>query len=442
MNSTSRQLFRNNDNLRQNYNGKPHYSANNGANNGTNNSYVARNNFKNDLAQASHNQQYANFYNDEYKQQLIDYIYSTIDISRFKYKILVQNEDLQQLDVQKYKVSANFTGPNCLLIFIKIKDKYFSCLLNRKTLSYNPSQINMSTLSITKIRVALDESIYSGSIFDGIYTPQKTFIITDCYYFRGKDLTSEQLMYKLINVRSYLDATYKQDNTMNTIKLNVNKLYDLSEIDKLLNDDIPKTKNMEIRGLTFHPDLSGTKLIFIFSEFDKDGKSHMQSHVQSHMQSQNQPSIQRRQFMQNSNLKQNNNEDKNNEQNEKKKKVTINYICKTNEPVFAVLEMRKTNIPDVYKLYAVEKTQKDGRPIYKSKKLGMADIATTKCSHMCRNIMGSAKPSSRIYFNCKFIQDKNKWAPIDQNITSKMPTSIHEIETYMDLVENECSDSD
>ncbi len=377
---------------------------------------------------------------NEQKGQLIEYIYSSTELSRFKYKILEVEDDLQQLDVNKYIVSANFTGPNCLLVFIKIKDKFYSHLIDRKTLSYNPSQINLNNLKTIRVRVALEQKIYDGTIFDGILIQNngnKTFIITDCYYLRGKNLCNDQLTYKLINIKSYLDANYDSESKLNTINLNVNKTYDLSNISTLINIDIPKTKttskNFQIRGITFHPLVSGTKLIYLFGN---ETKSNNQPINQSNNQSNNQPNNQSINQSNNQSINQSNNQSIN----QIKKKVNISYICKTNEPIYAILEIKKTETIDVYKLFAVEKCIRDNKTVLKSKKMGIAYIPTDKCSNMCKILINSNNP--RILMKCQFIQSKNKWMPVEQDLEHKIPSYVVDIEKNMEIIEEAESDSE
>lgn len=391
------------------------------------------------------NQNQNNFDNDlEQKQQIIQYLYSAIEIAKYKYKILELEEDLQMLDVDKYVVSANFTGPNCLLVFIKIKDKFHSVLIDRKTLSYNPAQINYENLKTNRIRVALDQSIYDGTIFDGILIQQgvnRTFIITDCYYFRGKNLSDEQLIYKLINIRSYLDANYKSDNILNTIKLNVNKIYELPELKTLLSTDIPKTKNMNIRGLTFYPVISGTKLIYLFGNETKASTDTIR-HNAPMQNNQRDPPMQNNysvnKFSQPSKTNQPNKTTQIGSKSQPK--TTVTYICKTNEPIFATLEIKKTETIDVYKLYAVEKIIKDNKTVLRSKKMGIAYIPTEKCSRTCRQLTNVS--GSRVLVKCQFIQDKNKWLPLEQDMASKIPTFVSDIEKNMDILEDVYSDSE
>jgi hypothetical protein len=63
----------------------------------------------------------------------------------------------------------------------------------------------------------------------------KFFVITDTYYFRGQNMVNENINNKLINITSYLDNNLKTDKN-NSINLTVNKLYELSDINKLIND--------------------------------------------------------------------------------------------------------------------------------------------------------------------------------------------------------------
>ena len=200
------------------------------------------------------------------KQQLVNYVYSCLELSNYKYKILEYEHDLPLLLKQKYFVSSNFLGSSCLLIFTKIHDKYYSYLIDRRTLSYNHYQVNIENVKISSVTLRLDESIYKGSIFDGILiqnpkTKERTFVITDIYTFRGKNMSIDKIQYKIINIVSYMKANYT-DDPINNLKITVNKLYELDNIDDLISD-IPKMTNFCVKGLTFYPETSGTKLIFM-----------------------------------------------------------------------------------------------------------------------------------------------------------------------------------
>ena len=204
---------------------------------------------------------------DQFKKQLVDYVYSSVNISKFKYELLQYDSELSQLLKQKYFVSVNFSGSNCLLVFTKIKDKYHSYLIDRKTLSYDPSKIDITKVKTTNVKVKLDHSVYLGTIFDGIYIQtkdEKLFVITDIYLFRGEDFTNTHLDTKLLTIFSYLKSNYDDDDKDNNIILTVNKLFDFDKAGHLVNTVIPNMKNTFIRGICFYPEISGTKLIYLF----------------------------------------------------------------------------------------------------------------------------------------------------------------------------------
>ena len=375
----------------------------------------------------------SNSMNTHLKQQLINYIYSTVELSNFKYKIIEYDSDLPLLLKQKHFVSANFSGSNCLLVFIKIRDKFYSYLVDRKTLSYNQHQVNPENVKIFSVSLRLDNSIYDGTIFDGILINNtqnrtRTYVVTDVYMFRGKNLLNDKIQYKIMNLVSYLKANLKDDK-LNTVQITVNKLYDPEQLETLLND-IPTMKNYNIKGIAFYPELSGTKLIYML-----DNGTRQQQQVQkppsnnnsnrydgSHQQ--RQPYVPNQQNL--SYVPQ---------------KTSIRYIAKSNETVFATFELKKTKDSDVYKLYLVETVKRDGKTILKSKKMGIAYIPTTECSVMCTNSF-SKNFNSRVLMLCKFINDKNKWQPIELDKVSKYPTNLSDIEKKLEILEEQCSDED
>ena len=212
---------------------------------------------------------------DQLKQQLINHIYNSVDLSRFKYELLEVESQLSQLIERKYFVSANFYGSNCLLVFTKIKDKYHSFLVDRSTLSYNPQKVNINNVKTTNVKIKLDLEIYTGSIFDGILVTnknEKTFIITDIYTFKGHDYSKSQLDSKLLTIITYLKSNYNQNDKDNDLILTVNRLFSIDETEKLVENYIPKIKGFNARGLCFYPEGSGTKLIFLFGNEKKNNQ--------------------------------------------------------------------------------------------------------------------------------------------------------------------------
>ena len=367
------------------------------------------------------------------KKLLIDYIYSNINISKFKYKLLENYSDLSSFqESSKFFVSANFSGSNCLLVFCKIKGKFYSFLVDRKTLSFNSDQIKYESVNIMPINVRLENSIYNGTIIDGIFIKhdkkkEKFFVITDLYMFRGITTEKDKINMKLANIETYLEYNMK---SCQNITLTINKLYELENIDKLVNDDIKKTHDFHVRGLSFYPEISSTKLIYVFNE-DKDKKMLNKNNTSNSPRDSKEivlPSV-------SNNL---------NNINSEVKKTKIKYSARSeykNKEIIFVLELKKTEISDVYKLFAVEEVDKGEKKILKTKKMGIAYIPTKDISLKCKEIF-SKNVNGRALFKCQFDDIKNKWIPLEEVKNVKRPNKINEIEEKLELIEETDSESD
>lgn len=378
----------------------------------------------------NHNDNIHNYDLNE-KKLLIDYIYSNINISKFKYKLLENYNDLENFqESNKFYVSANFSGSNYLLIFCKIKSKFYSFMVDRKTLSFNSEQIKYENVNIMPINIKLENSIYNGTIIDGIFIKhdkkkEKFFVITDLYMFRGVTTEKDKINMKLLNIETYLD--YNMKSCQNFI-LTINKLYELENIDKLVNEDIKKTHDFHVRGLSFYPEISSTKLIYVFNE-DKDKKILNKNNYENPIKENREiimPTLNTDNFM------------------IENKKTKNKYIAKTEyktQEITFVLELKKTEISDVYKLFSVEEFEKDNKKILKTKKMGIAYIPTRDISLKCKEIFNK-NVNGRALFYCKFDNDKNKWIPLDEAKNTKVPNKISEIEVKLQLIEETDSEEE
>lgn len=361
-------------------------------------------------------------------QQLINYIYSTVELSNFKYKLIEYEQDLTILTKQKHYVSANFNGSNCLLVFTKLRDKYYSFMIDRKTLSYNPAQIKIENVKIIPVNLRLDNSIYSGTIMDGIFIQNKRnrdkmYVITDIYYFRGRDMSNENIKNKITNVMSYLEATLKGDEKINNIKLTVNKLFEITDILNL-KAVIEKSKNFDFKGYAFFPEKSGTKLIYLNNNESKS----LERFKEKEREKENRESEKEENNEMNDNIYINTNI-----KTEPATKRNYRYITKTTDDVYAILEVRKTEYPDVYYVFCADVANENNKNVIKIKRLGIALIPDTNCSKLCKNII-AGKTNGRALMKCKFHYEKNKWIPIESDSTRKFPTLITEIEKYLDII--------
>jgi hypothetical protein len=383
---------------------------------------------------------------DQLKEQLVNYIYKVIDISRFKFELLQYENELHQLTERKYFLSVNFSGSNCLLIFTKIKDTFYACLIDRKTLSYNRQKVNINDVITFPINLKLDKDIYNGTIFDGIFIQGKTrtFVITDVYFFKGQDFTLSKLDSKLLTIKSYLHSNYNENDKNNNLVLTVNKLFPLDEIENVVKKEIPTMKNFFVRGIAFYPEKSGTKLIYLFSNEAKSTESNGQNiiqHVKNNNNSYNNNNNSSNNNSYNNNNSSNNNSYNGAQPNEKpesgmadihaqqiqnlKKQVSTFYCPKDKKDVEYVFQMKQTPNPDVYFLNIVDPTKKDGEMLLKSIKIGNALIPDKAKSKWCRESMEGT--GGRILVHCQFHPDKMKWEPLLLS-TAKRPSYVEDFD--------------
>lgn len=357
-------------------------------------------------------------------KEIINYLYSTIDLSKFKYKIIEYESDLLNLTKQKHYVSANFNGNNCLLIFTKIKDNYYSLMVDRKTLTYSINQIKLNSIKMYPVNIRLDNSIYDGTIIDGIFvlnkkSKSKVFIITDVYYFRGKNMMDDNIQHKFMNVTTYLENNFKHDDKMNNLILTINKLYEPTNINKLV-DDMERSKGYDFRGYVFYPDKSGTKLIFLNTDEDE---VHTIENVKQNIKE----------------ITDQGSKKENMEMSKRKKK--FKYVCKLDGPIYSTLEIRKTDFPDVYYVYCADKEIINNKNMIKIKKLGIALIPDKNTSVICKNILNS-KINGKALMKCQFNSDKSKWIPLEESKSNKIPTMLYDIEKELEIVVYSDSDEE
>lgn len=408
--------------------------------------------------------------NQRIKQALLDYIYDVVELQKFKYKILKTHEDLQELQTNRFYISGNYAGNQCLLVFCKNKDRYYQFVINKKTLTYQQNKINIDAVQLEPVSVGLDGDIYDGTIFDGIFsqieqTSQRVFIITDVYYFKGNDKTAEKVKYKLLDVKEYLKSNLNPDKNLNDIDLMVNHLSNLSEIDTLVNDIIPKTRDIPIKGITFYPHVSGQKLIYLFNPVhntesikpsrdtvnDRRQEQRFVQQPRQRFQQQSQyqqPQQYQQQYQQQSQYQQPQYQQQPFQRQQKQltperqqlspeqhERTSLRFVRKStikqDEPIIITFDIRKTEQSDVYKLLVVYEDKNAGKTVLKTKKIGIAYIPSVSCSKMCKDLTMN---TGRALVKCKYSDDKEKWIPIESNTSKKCPDLYSKLEGKFDII--------
>lgn len=367
------------------------------------------------------------------REQLINYIYKNLEIAKYKYKLIEYDSDLVYFNGNTFYVSPNYNGINSLLVFTKLMGKYYSFIVDRRSLSYNPSQLDYSTIKIIPIEVRLDESIYNGTVIDGVllYNHQqgiKNFVINDIYIFQGKPMMDDKIVNKMINIQEYLKAFYTQNFHLNNINFIVNTLYKSHEIKQLVDNYIPKSKHKNsIKGLTFFPEYSGTKLIYLYNNCTKDKTSESES---------NPGMVKKIVKKVTDDVNHRNVETKNN------LKVKGDYesddsdtVYSKENPLIVTFRMKRTDTVDVYELTLSKKFKKDNKKYMKFKKFGIAYVPTKESSVLCQSLFADVKETDPVIVECKYLADKEKWVPLKLS-DKKIPEDIDRIKAKVDKIGN------
>lgn len=392
-------------------------------------------------------------YFTELNKSLIEWIFESVDVSKYNYKIFQNKQDLSQLLTGKHYLSGNYSGTNCFLTFTQHKGKYYSFLVERKMLSYSFEKINWDMLRITNINTMVDKAIYNGTVFNGVYFSKgdtHRFTVTDIYRFKGTDYSAVDLKLKLSEVRSYLERigsqlleTDKKNSNSSKISLDidVNQIYDMFEFDEVINTKLHNNTTM-VRGICFYPNKSGTKLIFNYDHHpnilnnnnpQKNRRIENNDHGSdnnSHKVSQNnsQPKVQKNNIYTNSDTN-------------KYKLTTRYYTAREKEEdgsdkvIKAILRMEPTDLPDNYDMYCVQRV---GKNKLKKQKRDIAYISNLTKSKWARSLFDTdIKPK---LMNCIWRDKRRKWEPISLNTKAKFPTIASKIDE--DLIEIEESDDE
>ena len=214
------------------------------------------------------------------KSYIINYLYNCINISKYKYELINNFNDIQPLKDEIHHVSPNFSGKNNFIVFLKINKNFYSILVDRTTLKYNKNNLNFDKVKFFPLNVKAKQNIYDGTILDGKLIKTKTnkliFLITDVFILEGKNMLEDKLENKLINIKIYLEKNIKIDNFCK-ITFDINKLYKYNDIHNIIKEN----KNHELYnlyGIIFYPKKSGITKIFNNIELvsDKDKYAYIQ----------------------------------------------------------------------------------------------------------------------------------------------------------------------
>jgi hypothetical protein len=324
------------------------------------------------------------------KSNVVDFLYSKIDLSKYRYNILNHVDKLKFLQENIHFVSPNYNGFNYLIIFMKLNNENVCIAIDRKKLSYHKNQLDMNNLQILKLDMKTNDTLYNGTIFDGKLINNNNkyiFLIQDCFYMMGNKLLNMNMKDKMTHLNSVINNNFInsvinnnfKDNYSKNIIFKINKLYNYDDIESLVN----KMDSLEYKsyGLIFFPQISGITTLYI----EKKETT-------------------------NNNTKETNNKKEitiNNRDNIEQKTYNIitNFVNFLKNRIYSYEEngktknllLSKTEITDVYDIFD------------NTEKLGIALIPNLRISHMCSELI-TDKP---IKFKCVYCDKFKKWIPLN-----------------------------
>jgi len=409
---------------KHNYNNKPNYQNHNY---NQNNSKHYENNDNTDNI------------NTSIKESILDYLYNRIEIGDHKYTIIRNVGDIYELKNDRYYVSGNSCGINSIIIFMKKNNNFYSYLIDRRSISYNRQTLNKAKVRFTEIKLSVDLKIYDGTIIDGILidndankislknniinlnaeinavekndNSKMLFMITDVFVLNGKSIINMNYKKKMYLMNDIINK-YVENNNKNNIELFISQPYELNQISSLFQENIQNnTKKYNIKGIAFYPELSGSKLIYIFDKNDEKIKEELLKGVDK---------------IENNSL---NLEEEicDKDSNIIEKKIIYKYEIKDIENIKEIilnLEMKKTLINDVYKLYAIFNYKNK----YIKRKVGIAYIPTFVLSLKCKNLFLNKE---NIIMKCLLVN--NKWIPLEESDINKI--DIINLDTRFKIIE-------
>ena len=83
------------------------------------------------------------------KNKIIDFLFSSIDLSNYRYNMLSNVQRFQFLKDNEHYVTPNFMGYNYLLLFLTIDGNKYSVAVDKKRLSYHKNQVNLHSTCMT-----------------------------------------------------------------------------------------------------------------------------------------------------------------------------------------------------------------------------------------------------------------------------------------------------
>jgi len=204
---------------------------------------------------------------NELKSKVVDYLYTTLNLSKYRYGMLDSIQKLNFLQQNEHWVSPNYKGRSYFLIFLNIFNKSYSVLIDRKKLSYHRNQLDLHSIYMVKVHINTNINMYSGTIFEGkiiqkLDMDKSYFLIQDCFVLMGKKILDMEIDKKIQYLNDIVNTNLIGDNICSNFIFKLNKLYKYNDIPELINDIIPAS-SIGSNGIVFYPKISGMIILYI-----------------------------------------------------------------------------------------------------------------------------------------------------------------------------------
>ena len=344
--------------------------------------------------------------NNDLKEKIKNLISSigTFNI-KGKYYNILNKKTINQLKSLKSYLSLRTYGKGHVLFLTKIKsnkgDRNYCIFINKKN----------EIMFLSKFK--FNEELFSGTLFDGELVKNSSgewiFFIDDIAYYKGQNIITENFNERYNLLQSLLKEEYIEDSSLSICKLEYKKYYNLNNIQYLY--DLQKNElDYKCSGLYFkNNDNFSDNYLYPFPECRSDYKVNQ-------MKNNGLLNIQQKQLnintgnigISNDNIsplsegspkihKSNMTFENNNE--EKLKPIQISNKCS--------FEIRITNLPDIYELYAYNNSST-------LEKISYASIQDLNTSNFCKKLL---KGKDKANVLCLYNKNFKKWKPIEPSDT-------------------------
>ncbi len=314
---------------------------------------------------------------DNIKRKVIDFLYSKLDLTEYRYTMLNNIQRLKFLQDNEHYCAPNFKGHNFLVMMLSIEEKHYCVVIDRKKLSYHKNQIDMRTIQIIQVYIKTSEPIFRGTILDGKMiqkNKESIFLIQDAYYLMGKKVLDMDMDNKIKHLNEILDTQFgKNKNYCNNFVFKLNKIYKYNELEEMING-LDKM-SIPTNGIVFYPKVSGMNVIFVENKTDKVNINTSNTEI-----------IENKSYH-----------------------IIHDFVDFLKSRTYSYEQngqthsywLSRTPIPDVYDLSEKENGEK----------MGIALIPNLKISQMCDNIIKDIP----VLFNCIYSNKFKKWIPLNLN---------------------------